>query len=635
MRTRHLPLFIAALTAWVVCPGAGSRAQGTLPDRQDRPASAISARPNVVRIDAIVTDSRGRPALDLKPEDFEVRDDGVLQTIDSAELEMAGRAAASGAELPPILSALDEQREARRAGTRLLAFFLDEYHVSAGANATGVRDALLRFVDEQIRPDDLVVVMKPLDSLTSIRLTRDREAIRAAVRTFVGRKADYAPRTPFEQDYMSRAPASLEAVRGQVVLSALNALAAHLGGLREGRKALVFISEALGGDASSGGARLPAVRTIVRTANRFNVAIYAVDPRSNGSIPATGERSSPEFAPGHDGTIADLRALAEQTDGEAIVNMDDLDPGLRRIARDLDAYYLLTYRSSHANDGQRHAVEVRVKRRDAQVRARPGYWAPVADEASLPPSQPPVSPMRVRPLSQSPLIRPWFGMTRGPGGRTRVTFTWEPTGRKGGGRQRIDPDTVVLSATAVDGTLLFRGPVASVYAGASDGAKPPERAVFDAPPGRIDLDMTIQAADDSVIDSDAREVEVLDLSGARTAMGTPEVLRTRTAREFLAVSADPDAPPVVSREFSRAERLLIRVPAYGPGPVAPIVTARLLNSLGQPLHDVAAMPVPARDGVTQFDLPLAAFAIGEYSLELTATSAAGRVAEFIAFRVTS
>ena len=274
-----------------------------------------------------------------------------------------------------------------------------------------------------------------------------------------------------------------------------------------------------------------------------------------------------------------------------------------------------------------------MKDRTLQVRTRSGYRAPAPVGAPPGSPGPAEQPQRQRLLHQSTLIRPWLGMARGSDGRTRVTFTWEPASRLAGARQRAEARGVVLNATAADGTPLFTGRIASVYADPAGADTPARRAVFDAPPGRVELDLTIQGDDERVIDTDARDVEVADLAGLRLAMGTPAVLRTRTAREFLAAGADPDAPPVASREFSRSERLLIRVPVYGPA--APAVTARLLNRLGQPLRELQAMAALTRDGAVQFDLPLASFAVGEYTLELTATSAADRVAELLFFRVTS
>ena len=45
-------------------------------------------------------------------------------------------------------------------------------------------------------------------------------------------------------------------------------------------------------------------------------------------------------------TIDTLRILADETDGRAIVNSNDLDRGLRQIVKDSSAYYLLGYTST-------------------------------------------------------------------------------------------------------------------------------------------------------------------------------------------------------------------------------------------------------------------------------------------------
>ena len=83
---------------------------------------------------------------------------------------------------------------------------------------------------------------------------------------------------------------------------------------------------------------------------------------------------------------------------------------------------------------------------------------------------------------------------------------------------------------------------------------------------------------------------VRDLRG-KVAIGTPEVLRARNAREFRALDTDPDAVPVAARAFSRAERLLVRFPAYAPDGQHPVV-ARLLNRMGQPMRTLDLRPAP-------------------------------------------
>ena len=68
--------------------------------------------------------------------------------------------------------------------------------------------------------------------------------------------------------------------------------------------------------------------------------------------------------------------LADNTDGRAIVNRNDLAVGMKQIIRDASGYYLLGYNSTQApTDGKFHEIEVNVKRRGVDVRARKGYWA--------------------------------------------------------------------------------------------------------------------------------------------------------------------------------------------------------------------------------------------------------------------
>jgi hypothetical protein len=157
---------LAASVAWST---AAAQQSGTRGAANTTPAP-VSADPEptarIVRLDAVVVDPKGRPILDLKPADFEIVESGVAQRIDAAELrnaKAAGQARAAGDAEPPIESPEDERRAAREPGTRLLALVLDEFHVNAGADSDRVREVVTRFVDEQLRPSDLLAVIKPLD----------------------------------------------------------------------------------------------------------------------------------------------------------------------------------------------------------------------------------------------------------------------------------------------------------------------------------------------------------------------------------------------------------------------------------------------------------------------------------------
>jgi hypothetical protein len=65
--------------------------------QQPRPPP-IKSGINFVRVDAIVTDRQGKPVLDMKQEEFRVKEDGKAQTIESFESRhrrrLSGRRAA-------------------------------------------------------------------------------------------------------------------------------------------------------------------------------------------------------------------------------------------------------------------------------------------------------------------------------------------------------------------------------------------------------------------------------------------------------------------------------------------------------------------------------------------------------------
>src|SRR5439155_18561374 len=163
---------------------------------------------------------------------------------------------------------------------------------------------------------------------------------------------------------------------------------------------------------------------------------------------------------------------------------------------------------------------------------------------------------------------PWFGAARGADGKTRVTFVWEPATRPPVARQpQPVPARVVFKALGPDGKALFDGPVWPAGPLRPEGAESEARAIFDAPPGVVRLRMSIENAAEQPIDTDVRDISIRDLS-APVVIGTPEILRARTARDFRALETDPDVPPMAAREFSRTERLMIRIPAYAPAHAA-------------------------------------------------------------------
>jgi VWFA-related protein len=662
--------------------------------RQDQPAD--QARPvfrsgiNFVRVDVIVSDKNGNNVGDLKPTDFEVTEGGKVQTIEAFKLiELSNGAADPDGPPRPIRTDFDEEREAARDDVRLFAIFLDDYHVRRN-NSVGVRDPLSRFIDTQLRPSDMIGVMYPLESLSAVRMTRDREAVIGAIQQFAGRKYDYTPRNELEERYAYYPTETVERIRNKVSLSAIKGLIIHLGSLKEGRKALILVSEgytymvppqmrnpvAMAGGLSNPNAQVAAnsvgedrlnfsltsemqldLKDIFDEANRQNVSIYTVDPRGLAvsefdiSEPNVGMQTDRQYLTA---TVDTLRQLAEQTDGHAIVNQNDLALGMKQIVRDTSAYYLLGYSSTEApQDGKFHEVKVRVKRPGVHVRSRKGYWAFTADDAAratappkpgLPPAAEAALATAVTP-SRFRLVRTWIGTSRGENGKTRLTVVWEPVPKLPGDRPTLpgdEPARMAIMALGTDGSPYFRGRVPDVAlastspstasVGASGAPRTPSRVTFDVKPGKVQLRLSVEGGAAQILDSEVREIAVPDLTAPQTSLGTPLLFHARTARDFQLIKDDPQAVPTATRDFSRTERLLIRVPAYGAAP--PTTKVRLLNRAGQAMMELNTGP-DGRSGLPQTELPLAGLAPGEYLLEVKAAGEGGEAQELIGFRVTS
>src|SRR5437762_105733 len=209
-------------------------------------AQATGAPPpaDLVRIDVIVTDSRGRAVASLKSTDFDLREDGTSQTLASAQLVR---------------------------NPRLVGIYLDEYFVSA-ANTASVRNTLHRFVD-LLSPDDKAVILRPLDSLLTITLTQDRDALHAAIEAFEGRRGEYTPRTAFERNYVLTDRARADEQRAQSTWSTLHALTLHLANLGAGRSSVLFVSEQADPIFHRRGFEgLPTSSSVTRAANRSSVS---------------------------------------------------------------------------------------------------------------------------------------------------------------------------------------------------------------------------------------------------------------------------------------------------------------------------------------------------------------------------
>jgi VWFA-related protein len=670
-------------------PPAAAQPPAT-PDQPQQPP-AFRTNINFVRVDVIVTDKPGNPVADLKASDFEVAEDNKPQKIESFKLVKLDGGIQESMKEPPrqIRTDYDEESEASRDEVRLFGIFLDDYHVRRGTSMAAA-NPLFRFIQNQIGPTDMVGIMYPLETTGAVRFTRNHDAVAKALQQFRGRKYDYTPRNQYEEQYAHYPTETVEQIRNQVSLSALKGLITHMGSLKEGRKSLILISEGYtylvppqmrNADASMPGLGNPNaynplaglndpnedraawmagndilndLRNVWDVANKNNVAIYCVDPRGLPGFEfdineGVNVQTDQKFLTS---TMDTLRSLSENTDGRAIVNRNDIDVAMKQIVKDSSAYYLIGYNSTQApSDGKFHEIKVKVKRPGVDIRARKGYWALTAEQttqALAPPKPDMPKPMEAalaaigRP-SRSGVVRTWVGTSRGENGKTRVTLVWEPAPRAPGDRASDEPARVSVMAIAPDGSPYFRGRVpdvalasaapASAIGGGASAPKGPQRVAFDVAPGKMQLRLSVEGSASQILDTEVREITVPDMTSPTAAIGTPAVFRARTVRELQQLKADADPVPVTAREFSRMDRLLIRIPTYGPGGTPAVLSVHLLNRAGQPMSELQVVPAP-KPGEQQIELPLAGMAAGEYIFEIKTTGDGGEAKELLGFRVT-
>jgi len=589
-----------------------SQQQPSQPPSQDKPQQpppVFRTGTNQVRVDVTVTDRKGEPVKDLGKDDFDVREDGVPQAIDTIKLIEANGAAPDDDMSLPIRSRQHAYAEAARDDIRVFVIFWDEYHIGEMAPAIRARAALTDFVQAAFGPTDLVALMDQLTPSDTIEFTRDRRDLAEKVHKLRGRQGVYIPpRSAVEEAQMYRSR-DIEMLRAQVTASALEATIGFLGSIKEGRKAILFVSQTIGRLGYSTMDTSNWLDSTIRSANANNVSIYSFDPR------------------GLDVNIRPsdvLHALADQTGGRQFSNNYPAI-ALREVVKNASAFYLLGYASQkNPADGKFHKIAVHVKRPNVDVKSRTGYYAPssvemeAAKKKAAENTAPPEISKALSKLVDSPHIEVagdlWAGAAPGPDGKPKVTVVW--TARDGSSDDRVS-----IRASADDGHVYFDGPLRG------------NRTTFDAAPGILHVRRNIVEADGSVSDRQDSTVEVPDFAGTPLAITSPAVFRASTPLQLRAIQAEPDPTPFAGRQFERTDRLIIRFAVAGAASADATVTATLLSRTGVALATLPLKPTAAKG--YEIDMPVGSIARGEYVIAIEASRGADQAKTLVSFRVGS
>jgi VWFA-related protein len=646
-------------------------AQGTTapPPQDPEQLPTFRVRVDSISVDVSVTDRQGVPVTDLKQEDFEIREGGKVQTIDSFRLIQASDDAdVEGPNQSPILSLSQMQRATADPQNRLFIIYLDDFHTRPG-NALHIREMLATFI-KGLSPRDLLALVYPMTPISAVTFSRYHEGTANDVMQFEGRKYIYNAKTAYENQYVHYPPEVQEQIRNELTIRTMRSACALASSLREGRKTILYVSEGLSanipaGAYTMGGAQLypprgggsdlgtsqsffntadlmGRMRDIFSDCTRGNTSIYTLDPR--GLAPtefgAADNVTSDNDRLALNDAIDSLRTLADETDGRAIIGRNNPLPELKKMVKELSSYYLLGYTSSIApRDGRFHPIDVRVNRRDVDVHARKGYWAYTEDElrkAAEPPKPGPPEEVAdaldtlvaaVEPTNRRP-VAVWFGAVRTEEERPLVTFVWESTP----GTPDTPADQVArvgVTATAADGEVVFKGTVDRN----PEAVRPSGRVSFPAPSGPIRLRVVPENARGQKIDSEDVSELVPDFTGVGPTITSPQVFRARTARDIAQLRGSTNGMPVAARQFSRTERLFLRFDAYGAAATAPRVSMRLLNPRGEPLATLPDPPAPTGN-TYEAEVSLASLPPGDYLIEIAAQGAAGRTVSLLGIRVT-
>jgi len=602
-----------------------------LPAQEPVPPSASQEVPPTfpgqieqVTVDVVVTDKKGVPTRALAREAFEVFEDGVRQTVVSFEaVDVPSAPSAS----PPARPKVSTNQGSADAHGRTFVLFFDDVRLTP-AMAHRAKGAIADFLARGVREgdrvtlvatlagawwtarmeagrDELIALVKRLDGryipdtsrermtdLEAKRIHRDRdiEVARRVQRRYtelgVAQQQTPEPQqsryfaTSIDPYVESRAAQvySQSASRTRVTLALLERSLEALNATR-GRKSLILLSAGFIWDRN-----LDEFKWVAQAARRANTAVYFVNAEGLAGMPfemtAQFGAALPEidlgFALTEDFWDAEgAEAIASDSGGFTVRDTNDLSAGFKRIADENSSYYLLGYNPTNpARDGAFRKISVKVPgRKDVDIRARKGYYAPGGDRPAG----------RRKPggdrVFQEALDSPYemgsipLRMTHFVGDETIL------------GKARVEVVTEVdlraLELEARDGRHLGGVEFLLVSAQRETGESfrydqklelkllPatrerlrktwfPIRRDFELPPGSYQAKIVVRDVRSGRVGTVVHRFDVPDLAEFR--VSTPVL--TAGLREEDEGAPD-EVPPVARREFERGEELSCRFEVYG------------------------------------------------------------------------
>jgi VWFA-related protein len=368
----------------------------------------FTAGTELVRVDFVVSDKAGRIVSGVTAKDCIVKEDGKERPVVSFEA-FDGDAAPS-APLDPSGTAEAPGRRLIRSSTVLL---VDDVHLSAEQIGV-VRPAIKNLLTSVAGHSDLLAVVAPASKVTVAgELPGTGPELAAAIDRIVGQRPEDNSELPvldaeaiailrYDPPTLQRVAARFVALNptltpeqaatiavsraGDVNFAArrrretLYATATQsLGWLSDkpGRHSVIIVS---GGFAKDPGE--PAYNELVTRSLKVNAPLHFVDARGlSGYSRFKGveygtllRRGADEGPTGRSDAVEGSVDLADDSGGVIIQNTNDFEKGLARVLDTMRTYYVIGYEAlPHAKQGF-HKIEVQVRTKGLNVRARRGYY---------------------------------------------------------------------------------------------------------------------------------------------------------------------------------------------------------------------------------------------------------------------
>src|SRR5947207_5257996 len=255
----------------------------------------------LVQVDAVVTKD-GKQVTDLKPEDFQLFEDGRPQTITNfSYISNVATMPSNVAAMPlardksgaPVVPAAVRPHDVRRT----IAMVIDDLGMSFQSIASA-RNQARKFINEQLEPNDLVAIIHTSGEVGALQqFTTDRRMLYNAINRLRWYPCSRAGVNVFGPLGSSTTPAELPCGSSRNINGTLQVLRFIVEGMRDlpGRKSLVLMSDQLPVETQDpatttlnpGDGDLADDRTnyrgqlkkVAELAIRASVVIYAVDTR--------------------------------------------------------------------------------------------------------------------------------------------------------------------------------------------------------------------------------------------------------------------------------------------------------------------------------------------------------------------